>query len=101
MYLYSYLYPKLTKIICLSYYFFCFLFRKIGSKTADHILPSGGREGVEVAQRTYTHVSKCKYHKQLKHCVEMSVNENNKLKSLTKVDMVPGAYHQHTQEAEV
>jgi hypothetical protein len=65
---------KLTKLLCLSYYFFCFLLSKIGSKTAEHVLPRDGQKGGEVAQRTYTHVSKCKYDKhQLKNCVEMSV----------------------------
>jgi hypothetical protein len=43
-----------------------------------------------MAQRTSTLVSKYKYDKQLKHCVEMSVNEKNKLKPLTKVDVEQG-----------
>jgi hypothetical protein len=30
--LYSYLYPKLAKTLCLSYYLLCFLFNKIGEK---------------------------------------------------------------------
>jgi hypothetical protein len=29
---YSYLYPKLAKMVCLSYYLLCFLFNKIGEK---------------------------------------------------------------------
>jgi hypothetical protein len=30
--LYSYLYPKLAKKICLSYYLLCFLFNEIGEE---------------------------------------------------------------------
>jgi hypothetical protein len=30
--LYSYLYPKVAKIICLSYYLLCFLFTKLEKK---------------------------------------------------------------------
>jgi hypothetical protein len=30
--LYSYLYPKLAKMLCLSYYLLCFLFNKIGEE---------------------------------------------------------------------
>jgi hypothetical protein len=30
--LYSYLYLKLAKILCLSYYLLCFLFNKIGEQ---------------------------------------------------------------------
>jgi hypothetical protein len=94
MSLYNYFHPKLTKMLCLSYYSFCFLLSKIGSKTADHVLPSSGQKVWEVAQRTYTHVSKCKYDKhQLKNCVEMSVSEKNKHKPLTKVDMGPESTH--------
>jgi hypothetical protein len=53
--LYSYLYLKLAKMLCLSYYL-CFLFNKIGEE---------GRRGVwgkeeEVAQTIYIHVSRCK-----------------------------------------
>jgi hypothetical protein len=61
--LYSYLYPKLTKTICLSYYLLCFLFNKIkeegrtGSAWKWGIV---GGEGWGVAQTMYTHVSKWK-----------------------------------------
>jgi hypothetical protein len=33
--LYSYLYPKPAKMICLSYYLLCFLFNKKKQKTDD------------------------------------------------------------------
>jgi hypothetical protein len=59
--LYSYLYSKLAKMICVSYYLLCFLFNKIREE---------GRTGSaqkqacgEVAQSMYTHVSKCKNNK--------------------------------------
>jgi hypothetical protein len=32
IFLYSYLYPKLAKMICVSYYLSCFLFNKIGEE---------------------------------------------------------------------
>jgi hypothetical protein len=40
--LYSYLYLKLAKILCLSYYLLCFLFNKIENKRAKQILPGSG-----------------------------------------------------------
>jgi hypothetical protein len=62
--LYSYLYLKLTKTICFSYYLLCFLFTKIreegrtGSawKVGDWWLKCRR----EVAQTMYIHISKCK-----------------------------------------
>jgi hypothetical protein len=48
--LYSYLYPKLAKTICLSYYLLCFLFNKIGKEGGTGSLwkqEVGGAEGVE------------------------------------------------------
>jgi hypothetical protein len=41
--LYSNLYLKLAKVLCLSYYLFCFLFKKMGDKEAEQVLP--GRVG--------------------------------------------------------
>jgi hypothetical protein len=68
--LYSCLYPKLAKTICLSYYLLCFLFNKIrevsttglpGSVgTGDGWRGDGWRVSGEVSQTIYTHVSKCK-----------------------------------------
>jgi hypothetical protein len=66
--LYSYLYPKLAKAICLSYYLLCFLFNKIrqegrtGSARKQGV-GGNGRGGGEVAQTIYAHVSKCKNNK--------------------------------------
>jgi hypothetical protein len=66
--LYSYPYLKLAKMICLSYYVLCFLFKKIKHKRAEQVLP--GKEGVEGewaggggAQTMYIHVSKYKNNK--------------------------------------
>jgi hypothetical protein len=68
--LYSYLYLKLSKTLCLSYYLLCFLFNKIGEQdvgtgsTWKGVNSSGvgGWRGVgeEMTQIMYTHVSKCK-----------------------------------------
>jgi hypothetical protein len=52
--LYSYLYLKQAKTLCLSY-LLRFLFIKIGE---PGVLP--GRWGKEVTQTMYTYVSKCK-----------------------------------------
>jgi hypothetical protein len=54
---YSYPYLKLAKMLCLSYYLFCFLFNKIGEE-AEQVLPGSGGWG-EVAQTMYTHMNKC------------------------------------------
>jgi hypothetical protein len=49
--LYSYLYLKIAKMLCLSYYFLCFLFKKLENKRAEQVLPGskerlGERKGV-------------------------------------------------------
>jgi hypothetical protein len=41
--LYSYLYLKLAKMLCLSYYLLCFLFNKIGQE-AEQVLPGSKGE---------------------------------------------------------
>jgi hypothetical protein len=68
--LYSYLYLKVAKTLCLSYYLFNFLFNKIGEEEGRTGSPWKQRveEGWEgrgrlVAQTMYTHVSKCKNEK--------------------------------------
>jgi hypothetical protein len=56
--LYSYLYLKLAKMLCFSYYLICFLFNKI-RKGAEQVLP--GTEGVGAEGRDgtmYAHVNK-------------------------------------------
>jgi hypothetical protein len=58
--LYSYLYPKLAKTLCLSYYVLSSLFNKIGQnrfclEARGWMIGGGGR----VAQTMYTHVNKC------------------------------------------
>jgi hypothetical protein len=65
--LYSDLYPKLAKMICLSFYLLCFLFNKIGEEeggtgSAWKRELGWGLEGLgeEVAQTMYTYVNKCK-----------------------------------------
>jgi hypothetical protein len=62
--LYSYLYHKLAKALCLSYYLLCFLFNKIreeegrtGSAWKGELEVEGWGE---TAQTMYIHVSKCK-----------------------------------------
>jgi hypothetical protein len=65
--LYSYLYLKLSKMLCLSYYPLCFLFNKIeeevrtgmpGSEGDEERGRETGKRG-EVAQTMYTHMNKC------------------------------------------
>jgi hypothetical protein len=57
--LYSYLYLKLAKMPCLSYYLLCFLFNKTGEQ--DGGIGSSQKWGCgETTQTMYTHVSKCK-----------------------------------------
>jgi hypothetical protein len=53
--LYSYLNPKLAKMICFSYYLLCFLFDKIREEGGT----GSAWNRVEVAQTVFTHVSKC------------------------------------------
>jgi hypothetical protein len=64
--LYTYLYPKLTKTICLSYYLLCFLFNKINKIREESKTGSSWKQrvgvgwvGWEVAQTKYTCISKC------------------------------------------
>jgi hypothetical protein len=56
-----YLYLKLVKVLCLSYYHLCFLFNKI-RKQEGETCSAKKLEGAsgKVAQTTYIHVSKCK-----------------------------------------
>jgi hypothetical protein len=65
--LYSYLYLKLANALCLSYYFFCLLFNKIGEegRTGSELSEGvwGGEEGCrgkreEMAQTMYAHTNK-------------------------------------------
>jgi hypothetical protein len=56
--LYSYL-KIAKKHLCLSYYLLCFPFNKIGEQEGR----TGLGSGEEVAQKMYTHVSKCKNNK--------------------------------------
>jgi hypothetical protein len=56
--LYSYVYLKLAKMLCFSYYLLCFQFDKIGEK--DETGSAQRREEWELAQTMCTHVSKCK-----------------------------------------
>jgi hypothetical protein len=60
--LYSYLYPRLAKMIHFSHYLLCSLFNKIregcGTGSAWKGRGWGGRG--EMAYTMYTHVSKCK-----------------------------------------
>jgi hypothetical protein len=66
--LYIHLYLKLAKTLCLSYYFLCFLFNKIGEEgRIGSAWKQGGwgegerdeTQGGEVAQTLYTHINKC------------------------------------------
>jgi hypothetical protein len=61
--LYSYLYLKLAKLLCLSYYLLCFLFNKIGEEgRTSSVRGVGGKEegggGGDIAQTMYAHMNK-------------------------------------------
>jgi hypothetical protein len=45
IFLYSYLYLKLTETLCLSHLLLCFLFKKIGEQEGDQVLPGRGWRG--------------------------------------------------------
>jgi hypothetical protein len=53
--LYSYLYLKLAKTLCLSYYLLCFLFNKIGEQEGSAQKWGRGR-----GPKIHTYVSECK-----------------------------------------
>jgi hypothetical protein len=55
--LYSYLYLKLAKMPCLSYYLLYFLFNKFGEDDLPGSEWGGGQRG-EMAQTIYTHINK-------------------------------------------
>jgi hypothetical protein len=59
--LYSYLYLKLAKILCLSYYLLCFLLNKIREEGRTEVRgrgERGRRQGGEMAQTMYAHMNK-------------------------------------------
>jgi hypothetical protein len=53
-----YLYLKLAKPLCFSFYLLCFSPTRSENKRVEQVLP--GRGWREVAQTMYTHVNKCK-----------------------------------------
>jgi hypothetical protein len=66
--LYSYLYLKLAKMLCLYYYLLCFPSTKLENKGAEQVLLGSwwlGREGGMGGgpNNVYIHVSKCKSYK--------------------------------------
>jgi hypothetical protein len=58
--LYSYLYLKLAKALCFTYYLLCILFNKIREHERGTVSARKCWGGQGVAQTMYTHVSKCK-----------------------------------------
>jgi hypothetical protein len=57
--LHSYIYLKLAKSLCFSYYLLCFLFNKVGEQ--ESLTGSAQKWGVgKVTQIMYTHVNKYK-----------------------------------------
>jgi hypothetical protein len=55
-----YLYLKLAKISCFSYYLLCFSSTTSENKRAGQFLPGSGVGEGKVVKIMYTHVSKCK-----------------------------------------
>jgi hypothetical protein len=84
LYLYSYLYLKLAKMLCLSYYPLCFLFNKIREQE-DRTGSAQKLAGAGRWQTMYTHVSKCKNDK-IKNSVLININ--------TAQDLVSDAFSQ-------
>jgi hypothetical protein len=58
--LYSYLYLKITKTLCLSYYLLCFLFKIIREENGGTGSAQKGSWEGQVAQTVYAHISKSK-----------------------------------------
>jgi hypothetical protein len=56
--LYSYLYPKLAKTLCLSYYLLCFLLNKIGEEggTGSDLKPGVRRGGMGLWHKQCIHM---------------------------------------------
>jgi hypothetical protein len=77
--LYGYLYLKLAKMLCLSYYLLCFLFNEIGEqegRTGSAWKWERGADRVgDVAQTMCTHVSKCK-NKKIKERKKKNMEKN-------------------------
>jgi hypothetical protein len=87
--LYSYLYLKLAKMLCLSYYCLCLLFNKIGKGRTGSAWKWGvggrGRRlglGEEMAQTMYAHmnkwINKPKKKKKSVHKLKAHWNQENK-----------------------
>jgi hypothetical protein len=70
--LYSYFYLKLAKMLYFSYYHLCFLFNKIREQEGR----GWGVRG-KVAQRMYTHASKCKNDKILEKGIDVFLKVSN------------------------
>jgi hypothetical protein len=76
----SYLYLKLAKTLCLSYYLLCFLFNKIVEQEGKTVY-AWKQDGVgEITQTLYTHVSKCKNDKKTKICIYERENNGRNFK---------------------
>jgi hypothetical protein len=79
--LYSYLYLKLEKMLCLSYYLLCFLSNKIGEQ-------EGGWQGGGGPNNVYI-LKKCKNNKikKLKRCYNFLKKEEN-LSRITETALI-------------
>jgi hypothetical protein len=79
--LYSYLYLKLAKTLCLSYYLLCFLFNKIGEeegRTGSAWKQGGGTQHHD-NNTMYTYVSKCKKEKRKTHHTHTHTHTQNRV----------------------
>jgi hypothetical protein len=54
--LYSYCYLKLVKMLCLSFYFLCFLFNKIGERAEQVLHRKGEGGGAGGGPKQYIHM---------------------------------------------
>jgi hypothetical protein len=90
--LYSYLYLKLAKPLCLSYYRLCFFFNIIREegRTGSARKQGEGRMNREVAQTMYTYISKCKNDKiKERKKKKLGAAEHQLLVPCTIIDVAP------------
>jgi hypothetical protein len=86
----NYLFLKLAKMLCLSYYLLCFLFNKIreevGGTSSAWKWEIESERMVEVAQTMYTHVSKCKNEKNKRKKSKWKASSHCNTKENNEVD---------------
>jgi hypothetical protein len=75
----SYLYPKLAKTVCFSYYLLCFLYNKIGEEGGMRSAWKQRGLGVVGWAGGGTHITKCKNDKRRKKMTIKKLNGRKRL----------------------